>query len=586
MKNLNHKMLRAFFKTALLLMMGMAFTGCKKYFDPPDVFETQKIVKVKKRKVLLVVIDGVSGADLKAIAPPKITAMLANSKYTWGAYSDYVVSDGANWKNIMTGVSVGKHGVADSTLDVGNSGIGNEHATQTVWPTFIERLQGTGKLKRAVTITTWNTLSNKLFAYADQPILANSDLAVRDSALNKITNGNNELIIANYSEAIKAGIATGFSPSNTAYKNAVLQTDSYIGDMLEAIKNRKTYADEDWLVIVTSTHGGTNNGYGQLEHRDAERKVFTLYYYQGFKGQEFEASAFMDAVKFSSNSITARLSGNDADMYNLGNTGDYTIEFRLRIHAFGTLNSTIFFKSSSPANSSPGWWFIHNGSDGSWRFVVRRGPSGGANKTLTSKDLGAAGPALMVTNRWYRLTAKIYTENSKRYMVIYQDGVKASNPLEITGENIVNSEDLYAGFKSGYGNLTNQTISDIRIWNTALSDAKILENACSTSVSSADPNYGNLIGYWPGNDGLSSYKNYSPLAVGKDLDLAGAYSWEPLPIPTCGADTALPDNQLVFRNSDIFAQIFYWFGVKPDAKWAIDSQEFLSRFEAEFYKSL
>ena len=63
-------------KGFLLLMLCFAFLGCKKYFDPPDVFEEQTIVNVKRKKVLLIGLDGITGADLKTIAPPKIQEIL------------------------------------------------------------------------------------------------------------------------------------------------------------------------------------------------------------------------------------------------------------------------------------------------------------------------------------------------------------------------------------------------------------------------------------------------------------------------------------------------------------------------------
>lgn len=571
-------------KGFLLLMLCFAFLGCKKYFDPPDVFEEQTIVNLKRKKVMLIVIDGVTGSDLQAIAPPKITAMLNNSKYSWSGYSDYVVSDGTAWKNIMTGVAVGKHGVSDNTFDPKVGGAGNEHDAQTAWPTFIERLQASGKMRRSATVTPWKQLSDKLLIYADQPIVANNDQAVKDTVLKKLNTGNEDLLVVNFNEVSKAGVTYGFSPSITEYSNAIKKVDEYIGALLDAMKARKTYKQEDWLVIVTSSHGGTGNSYGEVANRDRERNVFNLYYSDDFKSHEFKSQPFMDGLKFSANAITARLAAADAATYNLGLTGEYTIEFKLRINAFGTLNSTIFFKANSPANSSSGWWFIHNGSDGSWRFVVRRGPSGGANKTLTSKDLTVGRPPLMVTDKWYHLAAKIYEEAGKRYMIIYQDGVKASNALEITGENIINNEDLWAGFKSGYGNVTNQTIADIRFWNTALPDAKILENACLNSITSSDQYYRNLIGYWPGNDGLSAFKNYSPLAIDKDLKLAGSYSWEPHVMPTCGNEIPIPADQVLLRNSDIAAQIYYWYGVAIDDKWNVDGKIFLSKFESEFIK--
>ncbi|MBE9600451.1 alkaline phosphatase family protein [Pedobacter sp. MC2016-24] len=571
--------------TAVLLVV-FCLLGCKKYFDPPYVFEEQNVSVKRKRSVLLIAIDGATGADIKAIAPPKITAMLANSKYSFDAYSDFLVSDGGTWKNLMTGVGVGKHGIIDSTFEVPLEGDGHEHDAQTAWPTFIERLQASGKMRRAVAITPWASLNNKLLVYADQPLQVANDLAVKDSALVKLKTGNNDLVIVNFNQPNKVGLAAGFSPDVPDYKDAILKTDGYIGELIEALKNRKTYASEDWLVIVTSTHGGTGKSYGAESTRARDRNVFTMYYAADFKPLEINAPVVIDGVKFSAGTILARLPAADAAQYNLGATGEFTIEFKLRVHAFGTLNAPIFFKTSSPANTASGWWFVHDGSNGGWRFALKGSQSSPAQstKTVYSKDLGTAGPPKMTTDQWYTLAAKIYMLAGKRYMIIYQDGVKASNPMEITGQDVSNAIELIAGWKSGYGNNANQSVANIRFWNTALPDSKLLEDACAAGVSPSDPYYANLIGYWPANDGLSYFKNYSPLAIGKNMKLEGNFIWESLVKPACGTEVPVLPSQFLIRNSDVAAQILYWYGVKIEDSWKLDGKAFLVNYESEFIK--
>nr|WP_121270343.1 alkaline phosphatase family protein [Pedobacter schmidteae] len=564
-----------------MVVVLFCLQGCKKYFDPPYVNEEPQDASKKRRKVLLVVIDGATGAEVKAIAPPKLTAMLSNSKYSWNALSDFIPSDAGTWKNIMTGVGVGKHGIVDDSFDVPPNDDGHEHDAATSWPTLIERLQASGKIRRTSAITPWTQLDNKLLIYADQSIAVSNDLAAKDTAVVKLKSVSDDLVIVNFNEVNKAGQSFGYSANVPEYKDAVLKTDGYIGELLDVIKGRKTYGDEEWLVVVTATHGGTGKSFGDIANRDRERNVLTLYYNASFKSQEIIPPVALDGVKFTEGGITAKLAGANAAIYDLGLTGGYTLEFRLRIQAFGTQNSTIFFKSNSPANTNPGWWFIHNGSNGTWRFAIRRA-TGGAAKTVNSADLKAV-PA-MVVNKWYTLAARVYMEGSKRFMVLFQDGVKASAPLEITGEDITTPADLFAGWKTGFGNNTNQAVSNIRIWNTALPESKILEDVCADVVNSSDPYYANLIGYWPCNDGLSHFKNYSPLAEGKDLELTGNYIWDFLEKPTCGTPVPILPGQFALRNTDIAAQLYYWYGITIEDRWKLDGKIFLSSYESEFIK--
>ena len=55
----------------------------------------------------------------------------------------------------------------------------------------------------------------------------------------------------------------GYYPYSTEYKAAVRESDGYVGDVLAAITARPTFADEDWLIIVTADHGGWDHYHGQ-----------------------------------------------------------------------------------------------------------------------------------------------------------------------------------------------------------------------------------------------------------------------------------------------------------------------------------
>ena len=52
------------------------------------------------------------------------------------------------------------------------------------------------------------------------------------------------------------GHAGNYYPFTTGYRNSLALSDGYLGQCLTAITNRATFADEDWLILVTSDHGG------------------------------------------------------------------------------------------------------------------------------------------------------------------------------------------------------------------------------------------------------------------------------------------------------------------------------------------
>lgn len=65
-----------------------------------------------------------------------------------------------------------------------------------------------------------------------------------------------------YEQTDSAGHNFGFSFNNPKYKNGFAQVDSFGYETLEAIKARETYDSEDWLIIITSDHGGFSTDHG------------------------------------------------------------------------------------------------------------------------------------------------------------------------------------------------------------------------------------------------------------------------------------------------------------------------------------
>ncbi len=65
-----------------------------------------------------------------------------------------------------------------------------------------------------------------------------------------------------YENTDSAGHDFGFSFNNSVYKNAFNKEDNYGYEVIKAIEDRETYATEDWLIIVTSDHGGIGTGHG------------------------------------------------------------------------------------------------------------------------------------------------------------------------------------------------------------------------------------------------------------------------------------------------------------------------------------
>lgn len=86
------------------------------------------------------------------------------------------------------------------------------------------------------------------------------------------------------------GHGTGYGDQNSHYVNAIKNIDMYAYGLIETIENRSTYAEEDWLILLTSEHGGIGTGHGgqTLEERTtfivSNKVLDTKHYSQGYNG--------------------------------------------------------------------------------------------------------------------------------------------------------------------------------------------------------------------------------------------------------------------------------------------------------------
>ncbi|MDR0531697.1 MAG: alkaline phosphatase family protein [Oscillospiraceae bacterium] len=69
-----------------------------------------------------------------------------------------------------------------------------------------------------------------------------------------------------------AGHGSGFGSQNPEYEEAIRAADSNAYDLIAAVKARPTYAKEDWLILITSDHGGVGKGHGG--QFAVERQIF------------------------------------------------------------------------------------------------------------------------------------------------------------------------------------------------------------------------------------------------------------------------------------------------------------------------
>ena len=140
-----------------------------------------------------------------------------------------------------------------------------------------------------------------------------------------------------------AGHSDGFSPNVSQYITAIEGVDALLAPIIQAISLRPNYANEDWLILITSDHGGVGTSHGgtSIEHQNVVviasgnsitqniiRKdsslIFDSVYNCLSDTTELQFDGVDDYVQIPSNSV-----------YNFGSTQDFTIECRVRTNTTG-----------------------------------------------------------------------------------------------------------------------------------------------------------------------------------------------------------------------------------------------------------
>lgn len=87
------------------------------------------------------------------------------------------------------------------------------------------------------------------------------DEAVYNHFVERI-NSDDDLIFAIFENPDHNGHDTGFGDSNYRYVSGVCGLDRISYSLLKEIKNRESFDEEDWLVLIASDHGGHSTRHG------------------------------------------------------------------------------------------------------------------------------------------------------------------------------------------------------------------------------------------------------------------------------------------------------------------------------------
>jgi arylsulfatase A-like enzyme len=232
-----------------------AFAGCADS-APADGAAEDGTNTVARPYALVIGVDGVRADALVAADTPNLDRIRDAGAWSMSAQTqqEAATNSGPGWASILTGVDADKHNIWENDQYDGQD---------PDYPSFLWRARDAGL--RTMTSINWIPLSTAIVEddAVDERVLG-TDTHVTDELAARLTAGDYDVHFIHFDDVDHAGHASGFNPDNDAYTDAIEVVDRQVGQLLDAIEARASWADESWLIAMTSDHGGTDAGHGCL----------------------------------------------------------------------------------------------------------------------------------------------------------------------------------------------------------------------------------------------------------------------------------------------------------------------------------
>lgn len=228
---------------------------------------TSGSLAAKEKKALYIGLDGVRFDAVATANTPHLDALIEQGivdKATPVIGQRYRKNDtisGPGWSSILTGVWADKHGVHD------NSFKGKQYAKH---PHFFKLLKQQQPDAYTASFVTWKPIDDHIVDGADvhkawedkSKDYARYDTQAKEEAIRSLSEEKLDCLFLYFGQIDETGHRDGFHPSVKSYIAAIENVDAMIGEVLTTLKGRETYDQEDWIIVVTSDHGGQGTGHG------------------------------------------------------------------------------------------------------------------------------------------------------------------------------------------------------------------------------------------------------------------------------------------------------------------------------------
>ncbi len=221
----------------------------------------------EKKRVLIIGIDGCRPDALVKAYTPNLDALMSNATYSLDALTKPPTVSATGWSSVLTGVWGDKHGATD------HNNFGHTHYDQ--YPDIFKFIEDSNPALHTASLVVWNPINDKIVRYADFEENFEADSTMADAVAKRMENGDDDVLFIHFDAVDHSGHYHGFDPAIKPYIETIEATDVLIGQILDSMRKRPDFKDEEWLILVTPDHGGTQKGSHGGESFE-ERNIFFI----------------------------------------------------------------------------------------------------------------------------------------------------------------------------------------------------------------------------------------------------------------------------------------------------------------------
>lgn len=251
------------------ILMFLLF-GCVRVEDPKPVKVEEKAKCTNGsvvNKVLIVGIDGVRTDAFLATHSLAFDSLMAHAYVNLHSDCGAYTMSGPGWSTILHGVFPIKNGVVNNDL---------RYNDFSKYPDMFHYMRRFNPYFNLAAITRWEPI---LLITSNTNYQQNVafDSLVKEKALALLNSSCvPDVLFLHFENVDSTGHASGFSPTNPAYIDAIRGVGNHTAQIMSAIEQREQNFGEQWLVFVVTDHGGFGLEHGGQYAISDTRFVFEI----------------------------------------------------------------------------------------------------------------------------------------------------------------------------------------------------------------------------------------------------------------------------------------------------------------------